>query len=124
MLQQERKVSFPVFGYSIYIIYTDNIEQSRKLKCNEIGAMDELMGPYVDGLHSYNNIEPDGFVFFRPDSTMGTITHECFHAIHRLFKWIGAKVENEIMAYHLGYLVDQVVEFKKHVDFTANLKTE
>lgn len=112
MTEQTDKVEFPMYHYNVYIVQTDNLQESRTLRAEVIGALDSHLGPYVDGLHCTNNIEPDSWVFFTPDSTIGTIAHECFHAVWRMFKWMGAKPNNEIMAYHLGYLVDRAMLLK------------
>lgn len=113
MKEQERMVDFPVFNYKILLVYTDDIVQSRKNRSDLIGAMDSELSSFVDGLHSYNAIEPNGVVFFTEATSIGTISHECFHAVYRMFKWIHAKVENEITAYHLGYLVDEAIILKR-----------
>ncbi len=112
MQEQERMVDFPVFNYKILLVYTDDIVASRKSRCDLVGAMDSEINSFVDGLHSYNEIEPNGIVFFTAKTSLGTISHECFHAVYRMFKWIGAKIENEITAYHLGYLVDEAIALK------------
>ena len=115
-MEQEIKIDFPVFNYSIYVVYTSDIARSRKARSVFIGAPDEELGSYVDGLHSFSPIDPDSFVFFTPSTSIGVITHEAFHALWRMFKWVGAKLENETFAYHLSYLVDKILEQKKQWD--------
>ena len=40
------------------------------------------------------------------------IAHECFHVIWAMMKHIGAKLEEEVVAYHIGHLVGMVTNWK------------
>ncbi len=113
MTEKETIIDLPIFNYQISVVYTDDISESREARNHLIGAQDEVLHKYVDGLHSYNNLEPKGFIFFTAKSSVGVIAHEVFHAIWRMFKYIGAKNENEVFAYHLSWILDRVLEFKK-----------
>ncbi len=116
MTEKETTIYLPIFNYHIDVVYTDNISESREARNHLIGAQDEVLHRYVDGLHSYNKQEPKGFIFFTEKSSVGVIAHEVFHAIWRMFKYIGAKHENEVFAYHLSWILDRVLEFKKETD--------
>jgi hypothetical protein len=105
-------IHLPVFTYTFHIIYTDDIDKSRKTRKSELGPS-ETLSEYVDGLHSYDKDEPESFIFFSPVSTVGVIAHEVFHALWQMFKYVGAKLENEIFAYHLTYILDKILDFKK-----------
>jgi hypothetical protein len=48
----------------------------------------------------------------------GVIAHECWHAIYRMLTGLDVHLENETVAYHLGYLVNET-----HT-FIAKLKAE
>ena len=47
------------------------------------------------------------YIFLKPDADLGTIAHECWHAVREMMKFVGAD-DNETVAYHLGYLVKKV----------------
>ncbi len=113
-------IDFPVFGYRIIICYTADINKSRDTLKTKLGRMKNELGKNVDGLHSYHKDDPDGFIFFTRYSSIGTITHEISHALWQMFKYYGAKLENEIFAYHLGYTVDEVLKFKNKIDESSN----
>lgn len=115
-MEYEKIIEFPVFGYWMHIIYTDDIQTSREKHADQIGAMDEILMSSIDGMHSNNKIKPDGWIFFTPESSTGTIAHEVFHSLWAMFKFYGAKLENEIVAYHLGYMLDKIMDFKLKVD--------
>lgn len=114
-MEQSRKVFFNVFRYNIFIVYTDDIARSREDRKHILGKGDSL-GQMVDGLHSYHKEEFDGYVFITPETSIGTIAHECSHAIMRMFKFFGAKYAYEHFEYHLGYLVDEAMQLKTEVD--------
>jgi accessory gene regulator protein AgrB len=44
------------------------------------------------------------------DPSVKTIAHEVFHVVWRIMAHIGATHENEVMAYHVGYLVHAITE--------------
>ena len=97
-MHYEKNITFPVFGYIVHCIYTDDINSSREKHTDILGACEEILSPSVDGMHDSNKLYADGYIFFTPDSTIGTIAHECFHALWRMFKFYGAKLENETFA--------------------------
>jgi hypothetical protein len=49
----------------------------------------------------------------KPNVTEGTIAHESWHAILNMLVRVGADLDNEVVAYHLGYLVDEIVKLKR-----------
>lgn len=115
-MEEHYSVDFPVFNYRLFVIYTDDLIKTRLSLSHKVGAPKTIISSTVDGLHSYNNEESDAFILFTPDSSVGTIAHEVSHAIWRMFRFYGAKFENELFAYHLGYTLDKILEFKKEID--------
>lgn len=107
-------LDFEVFGYRIYIIYTKDIKESRSFINHKLGPCD--IEKDLVGLHSYDNAVPVGYIFFAPESSIGTIVHEVSHALWQMFNYYGMDFENEILAYHFGYSVDRILEFKNKVD--------
>lgn len=111
-------IDFPVFGYRVFIIYTSSVKESREKISHKVGVYDSSID--ADGLHSFNPKVPDSFIFFSPKSTIGTIAHEVSHAIWQMFNYYGMDFENEILAYHLGYMVDKILFFKNEIDKKKN----
>jgi hypothetical protein len=60
-------------------------------------------------IYKYNH-EAKVEIFVKFDAKIGSITHEAFHAIWNLFEYHGMKRDDEAMAYHLGWLAEQIVE--------------
>jgi len=56
-------------------------------------------------------------LFFKRDNSDGIIAHEAWHAVFSMFEWAGAELDNEMVAYHLSYLVDRIASFKSHIEF-------
>ena len=109
------KIEFKIFNYTLWVCYTNDIVEARKGQNNCLGPCKEDKN--IDGLHSYNKHTPgQSAIFFTPDSSIGVIAHEIFHALWAMFKYIGAKLENEVVAYHLSFTLDTVLEYKNKKD--------
>ncbi len=107
----EKTVIFSVFSnYRVHIVITDNLARSRKARYGTEGKSEgavALSSSSVDG-HSH--------IFMKEDASAEIIAHESFHIIYRMFEYIGAdKMDNEIWAYHLGWLVGKVSEFQARI---------
>ena len=114
MKEHVKLVRFAVFqNYAVRIILTDDILASRK-------KLDPLIGqPYdgdghCSGMHCYSKLH-DGvsWLLVTPATTPGVVAHECWHAVYRLMQWAGANAENEVIAYHLMYLVARVTSWMR-----------
>lgn len=112
-MEASKVIEFPILNYRVVVILTDDISASRESRKTELGPVGEPISKYVDGMHSYDDYSPDSYIFISPEGRLGTIAHECYHVVDRMFRWIGAKHENELTAYHLGYLTDEIIEFIK-----------
>jgi hypothetical protein len=109
LIERIGKVEFQVFDYLVQIVITNDIIRSRNSRSHMIGN-DYTGTVHVGGLHSYNDSRKDSYLFVNPDADANTIAHECFHAVHRMFEYLGAEIEEEITAYYLGFLVGEVTK--------------
>ena len=116
IIEERLLITFPIFGYEFRVNYTDSIQKTRDKDNLVLGALKSELGEYVDGLHSNNKRHPYSYIYFTPKTSIGVIAHEVFHAIWRMFKYIGAKNENEIFAYHLSHTLDEILSFKNKID--------
>lgn len=105
-------VSVPTLGFRVYVIIGNDFRESvkkMKLGLPEDGIkQDALAMTCHKGRHSY--------IFLRHDTTVGEIAHETWHVIYRQFNRIGADFENEIVAYHLDYLVGMIYDYVKRAE--------
>ena len=115
-MEETLLINFPVFGYEFRVCYTDNIQKTRDKDNMILGALKSDLGEWVDGLHSNNKRYPYSYIYFTQKTSDGVIAHEVFHAIWQMFKYIGAKNENEVFAYHLSYSLDEILVFKEKID--------
>lgn len=117
----ERKVVFPVWSnYTIHIVFTTNIAESRKARYGSAGESDgaRALHSSAQGGHSH--------LFFRiGDTPVQVIAHEAWHAVRCMLVDFGGVtvMENEVTAYHLGYLVGEVARFKNAL-IDANIGVE
>lgn len=120
-MEHKTKIRFPVFSdYTVHVVVTEDIMEAR-------AELDYLLGPCGGGaasaLHSYPADHPVSYLFFNPVLlTYGVVAHETWHCVRAMLEWAGARMENEVVAYHLGYIVDEIHKFLKkknipvHVD--------
>ena len=109
-MEKTKKIYFPVYDYTVLIVVCKDICVARNKRRVDIGSELEN-GDYVHALHSCNEKESGGYLFFYLDVNVGLIAHECHHCITRMFQWIEADPCHEIFAYHLEYLTQQVYDF-------------
>jgi len=106
------KVVFPIFAhYTIHVVFTENLVKSRMDRYGDAGAA----GSGQTQAMSSTATGGIGHLFFPPLARAGVIAHEAWHGIYRLFEWAGVELENETIAYHLGYLVNQITQFQKKI---------
>ena len=108
----ELRVKFPVFSnYTMFVVFSDDLCSARMQRYGDAGAGGESdTGAFVsrcsEGCH----------IFFKPYAGAGIIAHEAHHAIRALLVWADVKdFDNEVVAYHLGYLVNQITNFQNVV---------
>lgn len=107
-MEKVKKINIKPFYYSCTIVLTNNILESRKKRNNtllECELTEEPKGLHCDG-GTLSSI-----IFLKYDSLSDVIAHESYHCICKLMKDIGAKHEEEIVAYLLGYLTKEIVKF-------------
>lgn len=112
----QKILSYPVFqGYYVHVVFTDNLKKSaasRFVKGTEFSAkMDAAEAIHLPSSHGRS------LVLLPYKASPGTIAHEAYHAIRYMLKeYAGVKLDNEIVAYHLGHLVDEIHKFKSKLE--------
>jgi hypothetical protein len=103
----EKVIKFPIFShYKVHIIFSDDIRKSKKVRYGS----DE----FADGASAVHCHDSDGHshcIYDIGKSCTGTIAHESWHAVWAMLKWAGVEIENEVVAYHLGYIVQATTDF-------------
>lgn len=106
--EHTRNISFPVWRTYIKICFTPDVNASIKWRDNSYTHTDtEAMCMYSDSASCC--------LVLAMDAPPAIIAHECWHAIRKMLANQGAELENEVIAYHLGYLVGEVHKFQASV---------
>lgn len=117
----ERAVKFHVYGFVVYVVFSDDLAKSVAPRY-----------PAIKVASSYHALccrtanSPEMHMFFKlGDAPAGAIAHESWHAVRYILDdWTGGCLDNEVVAYHLGYLVDVVTGFKnKLIDNGIGVKS-
>jgi hypothetical protein len=107
-------IEFPVLSdYIVHVEITSDLEKSmrRYPPCQE--AIDELKGDYACDALTVHTDETFSFIFFPHNASVGTIAHEAWHVVNRMMSLLSIETDNEVVAYHLGYLVDKIFRFMR-----------
>jgi hypothetical protein len=95
----------------VHVVFTDHIGRSRKGRYGSEGAAEGAAALSSQAVNGH------GHLFFKMSNTPGIIAHEAWHAVFRMFEWAGAELDNEMVAYHLSFLVDRIASFKSRIEF-------
>lgn len=105
MRNRATTIRFPIFGgYAVRVILSSSIARTgRRLGADCSGCAGALITrkdkPHLAWL----------LLCAKPDPA--TIAHESSHAVRALFRFAGAKADDEAFAYHLDYLVGSIHKF-------------
>jgi hypothetical protein len=101
-------VKFPVWNTHVKVTFTDNVFESIRKRDKSYTVADcTAMCMHQEGDDRASMLILDEI------APPNIIAHECWHAIHRLLTGSDAKLDNETVAYHLGYLVGEVHKFQR-----------
>lgn len=114
-MERTLSINIAVYNYNINFVITDDVAKSRKARNKILGKPKKPIPPNVHGLHDYNNKYAGSFIFLKQDCSNGTIAHEISHAIWHMFGYYGVALEDEAVAYHLSYLINQFDNFKNPI---------
>jgi hypothetical protein len=107
MRNQQSRIRFPVFnGFEVRVIIARDIQATgRRLDADLTGCAAAFIT---------NTDKPKrGWIVFGVNPDEATIAHEASHAVRAIMRYAGARVEDEVFAYHLDYLVGKIHKFLK-----------
>lgn len=109
---------FPVLSeYRVIIVLTDDIPASVMYLADRdffnVPEHQQLTDCLACHLHPGNR--GHSYIVLKPKAHAGAIAHETWHMIYNLMKFTGIELEDEFIAYHLGYAVQQIVQFQYEV---------
>jgi hypothetical protein len=110
-------IPLPHFNYAIKVVFTGDFKEfAKKKKWSKFSEQIADDDRTVSGYHCSHPGEGLSWILLRHDPKISTIVHETFHVVWRIMEHIGAKFENEVMAYHLGYIVEKITDNLYHFD--------
>lgn len=113
MRERQKTIKFPVWSdYTVRIIITRDFATSAKMHCDS----DVEISCKALTIHIGDDNDSEtkqSFIFLMPDCDVDSLVHECWHVVYRMMDYFGASLEDEVVAYHLGYLTQQVYDFVK-----------
>lgn len=102
-----KKIKFPALGgFEVRVILTKNVKAtSRALHSNADG----------DEACCITETDKPGmcWLVFGENPTVDHIAHESYHAVVAMLQFTSAKREEEVVAHHLGYLVQKIFDFTR-----------
>lgn len=101
-------IQFAAMGhYDVHVEFSSN-PQKALLKYPETKNVE--YGKDTQGIAIHCKDESRSFIFLPFHVSAGTIAHEAWHVIRRMMDYLGIELDNEAVAYHLGYLVNKIAE--------------
>lgn len=104
---QKRRLEVPVFNWAFDIVVAEDVVAYAKSIGWEGGEREKTAA----ALTLYFNDDLLTTVIVEPDSSAGVVAHEAWHGIRQMLLYVGASLDNEVVAYHLAYLVDEITDF-------------
>jgi hypothetical protein len=112
-------VGFEVFGHKVSIMFCDDVKREMMALHPEVGQIDD-----AEALCYMYKHAAMAEIFVKFNAKIGSISHEAFHAIWHLFEYHGMKQDDEGIAYHLGYLIEEIATAQIEALEAKNATTE
>jgi hypothetical protein len=104
--------NFDVFSnYTVRIVFSSDLRKSAMGRLGHMPA-DESAVAFVFHVHNRSQ----SYIFLPLDTSESTVAHEAWHVVHKVLKCSGVEeFDDEVVAYHLGWLVRQIYQFKNQI---------
>ena len=113
MRSKVKHIAFPVFSnYIVHVEITSDLKRSMA-KYPPTRAVIEAADEACDGMTIHVEDETFSYIFLPYNASVGTIAHESWHTIKAMMEHLAIELDSETVAYHLGYLVDQIFRFMR-----------
>ncbi|HXQ37228.1 MAG TPA: hypothetical protein VN843_24675 [Anaerolineales bacterium] len=104
---RKKTVNFPVLGhYRIHVIVASDVKKymAQSKLFNHVSMDGENSDTTAITLHRMG----ESTIILPLSATAGTVAHEAYHAVRKRLVKQDIELDNEIVAYHLGYLVNKI----------------
>ena len=108
-LPDQRKIfRFPVFSdYKIVVISSNDYKKDLKRRFPN-SNIDEYDHADAVTIHA----KGETFIYIPHKVSLNIMVHESYHAVRRMLKYHDVVDDNEVIAYHLGYLVQEISDWR------------
>jgi hypothetical protein len=106
---RKTKIELPVFHWTVEVVITSQVLKYAR----HVGWRGSKGEETTRGINMFFDEDLTTAIVIQPDATAGTIAHEAWHSVYRMLTHMGAALDNETVAYHLGYLVEAITQFKR-----------
>jgi hypothetical protein len=113
-MEYTKKLVVQPFGFQLNLVLTDDIAESHNKRKKAIGPYGETIN--ISALFVGHNVRPLAYVFLPVNPCISLVVHEIYHAIVHMLDFVGAKHDEEVVAYYLSFLVVGVCEFAAKVE--------
>ena len=102
------KMTFSVFNYVVHFVETEDFDAAKAIYKLEGGNSSND----AEAITWIANSGKESYIFVAPKTKIGTIVHECWHAINHMLTEHGVCLtDDEAVAYHLDHLVSHAMKF-------------
>ena len=105
-------VYFPVFSnYEVKIVFTHDFKKAMKRfeHTQDVDPIEHATGMTVN----VEDGEQISYIFILYGQDVDIMVHEAYHVVRNIMETFQAEQTNEVMAYHLAYLTQKIVELAR-----------
>lgn len=108
-VQRKKRIVIGVFNYVVNVILSNDPNTARAKLSRVLGEWEQ--DDCLAALHVGSAEGPISYVFLPFEADIGLVVHESCHAFWRMMEFIGAKHEDEVMAYTIAYITRETCKF-------------
>jgi hypothetical protein len=103
-IEYKKAVRMQPLPFRVQVVITSDLSRSVVQREKQVGKYEPNT---VDYALQCEDIRSGGVchLFLPINVDAGTIAHEAYHAVRTMLRFVGSEKEEELVAYHLGYLV-------------------
>lgn len=91
------------YAYKVNFVVTGDVNRYVDWKHPELSGTKQLACHIYEGAESW--------IVLPEKASIDTIVHEVWHCVRRIMMYIHAELENEVIAYLMGWMTEKVVQF-------------
>lgn len=111
LVERSKWIRIDPFEYGLLVVLTNDIEGSIQKHRKKFPEFASISSENAAAIHIYHPEESFSMIILEFEPMIHHVIHEAFHLVWRVFEWSGAHHENEIMAYMLGFVTNQILLF-------------